>query len=110
MQKSDIYFSPTGCPFLINLQEAYMKWVEGALVEDRWKFWDQLAITIALSPALVKVWETRRFTFSEKFQTYMDEKIKNEKAVPVSVASWVAPSKTEGADWSETSSDKKPDA
>lgn len=97
-------------PFLMNLQEAHSKWMEGALVEERWKFWDQLAITIALSPALINVWETRRFAFSEAFQTYMDAKIKNEDTIPETVASWVTPSESEDASEPMGSTSKAPSA
>lgn len=80
-------------PLLMNIQEAQLKWTEGALVEDRWRFWDKFASGIVISPPIETVWLERRFMFSDAFQTYFDEMIKNKALVPVpdSAVSWLKP-------------------
>jgi len=79
-------------PLLMNIQEAHLKWAEGALVEDRWRFWDKFASGIVISPPVETVWLERRFMFSDVFQTYFDEKVKNKALVPIpdSAVSWLA--------------------
>ncbi|MEM8636758.1 MAG: hypothetical protein AAGF33_17465 [Pseudomonadota bacterium] len=77
-------------PFLMNLQEAHIKWLEGSLVEDRWRFWDQFATIVSVPESMKEIWKERRFMFSDDFQAYFDEKLRNKANVPVSDASWMS--------------------
>lgn len=100
-------------PLLMNIQEAQLKWTEGALVEDRWRFWDRFASSIAISSPIETVWLERRFMFSDAFQTYFDEKIKNKALVPVpdSAVSWLRPPvEPDGEPNKGTGLSEKPDA
>lgn len=87
-------FFANGMPLLINLQEAHAKWMDGSLAIDRWRYWDHLAQGISISPPIQMMWEERRFTFSDVFQAYFDEKIKTQEAFPDTAASWVAQAMT----------------
>ena len=84
-------FFATAMPFLMNLQEAHTKWTAGTLADDRWRFWDKFSGGIAHSPAIQKLWDVRRFMFSDAFQAYFDDAIKNKEATPLTTASFFVP-------------------
>lgn len=84
-------FFATAMPFLMNLQEAHTKWTAGTLADDRWRFWDKFSGGIAHSPAIQKLWDVRRFMFSDSFQAYFDDAIKNKEATPLATASFFVP-------------------
>lgn len=91
--KERFLFFANAMPFLMNLQEAHTKWIDGTLAEDRWRFWDKLASGIAISPAIERLWDVRSFMFSDTFQAYFNEAIRNKDATPPEAASWVVPPK-----------------
>jgi len=96
-------------PLLMNLQEAHSKWVEGALVEDRWRFWDQFAGGIVLSPGILHVWKLRHYMFSDGFQVYFNDKIKNRNNSLQVAQAWDAFSKPGDTADPETLVDEEPD-
>ena len=61
-------------PLLLDMQEAHTKWLEGSLIESRWRAWDQYA-GFSISPAVLALWEQRRAMFSGSFQAFYDGKI-----------------------------------
>jgi len=61
------------------MQEAHAKWLEGSLVESRWRAWDQYA-SFSVSPPILRLWEQRRSMFSDTFQAYYDGKIAEAKS------------------------------
>jgi len=66
-------------PLLLDMQEAHTKWLEGSLVESRWRAWDQYA-GFSVSPAVLGFWEQRRPMFSDTFQAYYEDKIAEAKS------------------------------
>ncbi|MEM6901301.1 MAG: hypothetical protein AAF583_16220 [Pseudomonadota bacterium] len=108
--KERFLFFSNAMPFLMNLQEAHAKWAAGALAEDRWRFWDKLASGIAISPGIEKLWAVRRFMFSDAFQNYFDEAIRNKDATPPTAASWVVPPKASTEAELKTPPNEEPDA
>lgn len=103
-------FFANGMPLLINLQEAHAKLIDGSLAPDRWRFWDHIAQGISISPPMQIMWEERRFTFTDVFQDYFDEKIKSQEGFPETAASWVAQAMNRGEVEPKTPSSKEPDA
>ncbi|MEP3051921.1 MAG: hypothetical protein ABJP48_04170 [Erythrobacter sp.] len=65
-----------GTALLLDMQEAHAKWLEGSLVESRWRAWDQYA-SFSVSPAILRLWGQRRSMFSDAFQAFYDDKIAN---------------------------------
>lgn len=65
-----------GMALLLDMQEAHAKWLEGSLVESRWRAWDQYA-NFSVSPAILRLWGERRSMFSDAFQAFYDHKIAN---------------------------------
>jgi len=96
-------------PILMNLQEAHIKWVEGTLAEERWRFWDEFATIILVPPIVGKIWEARRMMFSDVFQRYFDSKIEQRGNVPASAVSLPVPSKQDDAPRPKTPSHEEPD-
>ena len=78
-------------PMLMNLQEAHIKWLEGSLADDRWRFWDEFALTIVVPPVIEKIWQARRAMFSDAFQAYFDSKLEQRADVPASAVSLHSP-------------------
>ena len=66
-------------PLMLDMQEAHTKWLEGSLVESRWRAWDQYA-GFSVSPVVLGFWEQRRAMFSDEFQAYYDSKIAEAKS------------------------------
>lgn len=89
-------------PILMNLQEAHIKWVEGTLAEERWRFWDEFATIILVPPIVEKIWQARRMMFSDAFQRYFDLKIEYRGNVPASAVSLPVPPKQGDAPSRET--------
>ena len=66
-------------PLMLDMQEAHTKWLEGSLVESRWRAWDQYA-GFSVSPAVLAYWDQRRAMFTDTFQAYYDGKIAEAKS------------------------------
>lgn len=95
-------------PMLMNLQEAHIKWVEGTLAEERWRFWDEFATIILVPPIVEKIWKVRRMMFSDAFQEYFDSKLEERGNVPASAVSLPVPTMQGDATRLETSSKEEP--
>lgn len=59
---------------LLSMQEAHAKWLDGSLVDSRWRVWNEYA-AFSVSPAVLKIWNQRRSMFSDEFQAFFDRKI-----------------------------------
>ena len=66
---------------LLNMQEAHAKWLDGSLIESRWRVWDEYA-SFSVSPAILKTWEQRRSMFSDAFQEFYDGRIADVAKAP----------------------------
>jgi len=59
---------------LLAMQEAHAKFLDGSLIESRWRVWDKYA-QFSIVPSVVAIFEQRRSMFSDEFQAFFDSKI-----------------------------------
>lgn len=97
-------------PALMNLQEAHTKWAEGSLAEDRWRFWDRFATILSVPASMKDVWQDRRFMFSDDFQAFFDQKLKDIESVSLSTVNWAAGSTHGDGTGPEAPPNGEPDA
>jgi|GEM_PF-995617 len=85
-------------PALMNLQEAHAKWLEGSLAEDRWRFWDKFAGILTVPASMQQVWADRRFMFTDDFQAFFDQKMRDRDSIPISPVNWASSGSNTAAD------------
>lgn len=82
LSPAEVFFAGTiAMQLLLNMQEAHAKWLDGSLIENRWRVWDEYA-SFSVSPAILKTWEQRRAMFSDVFQKFYDCKIADVAEAP----------------------------
>lgn len=59
---------------LLAMQEAHAKFLDGSLIESRWRVWDNYA-QFSIVPSVVAIFKQRRSMFSDEFQAFFDSKI-----------------------------------
>lgn len=60
---------------LLNTQDAFIKWREGALVQELWIGWEFVIMNLVKTPGGHRLWDERRYMFGAEFRDYLENEV-----------------------------------
>lgn len=71
-------------------QSAFYKWRDGDLSDELWQSWEASSLSYFTTPGGRRVWEIRRYVFTEPFVEYVEANLLH-RELPTGARPWIKP-------------------